>query len=125
MNLDEHKRQRYGLVLHRVIESFRGLEMRTKELMEAEKRIVEYDPEQKKEKMTLDELQNIYVNKTEAYHQQIYSTISNLIMVANYFGINGKKVNHPIRSVEKFLKFIMSDILPTDAVQESDIANAI
>jgi hypothetical protein len=47
-----------------------------------------------------------FVDKTEAFHQQVYSTISTLIHVLNYVGIRGVNAEHPSRSVQRFLDFL-------------------
>jgi len=105
-DLDEKKREKYGLVLHRLMESLRGLELRAKELVDIERQIVNFDDTNN----NLDNTQINYLNKIEAYHQQVYATLSNLIMATTYFGIRGKKLDHPIGSVEKFLNFILKNI---------------
>ncbi|MCK4635539.1 MAG: hypothetical protein KAT32_01630 [Candidatus Moranbacteria bacterium] len=52
--------------------------------------------------------QNKFVDSVEAFNQQIYSTISVLILVLNYVGLCDK--DHPIRSVNKFLDFVKNNI---------------
>ncbi len=97
--MDEAKRERYGLVLHRLMESLQGLKIRATDLVNVESKITSGGD-------VSHDLQVEYLNRVEGYHQQVYSTLSNLIMVANFYGIRGKKLGHPFSSVQSFLHFM-------------------
>jgi len=103
--MSPEKREQYGLVLHRLIESLLGLKTRAQDLVKAETRMTNFDENND----NLNEAQIDYVNKVESYHQQVYATISSAILAANHFGIYGVKTSHPIRSVEKFLDYLIND----------------
>jgi hypothetical protein len=77
------------------------LEMRKNELSDAEKEICidEF-------KKPLKQLQANLMNKTESFHQQVYSTISTFSMLLNSIAPKDFKTKMPIRSNEKFLQFL-------------------
>src|SRR3989344_3835258 len=89
LDLNEKKRNKIGLVLHRLKESLERLDYRYVEYHEVEKLIVSDSTGPRK--MNLSNLQLKLVDKIEAFHQQVYVVLSTLILVINYLGINGKK----------------------------------
>jgi len=54
----------------------------------------------------LKDLQSDFVNKTEAFHQQIYSAISSFIKLSTHIAPNIFKNGMPRNSVERFLGYI-------------------
>jgi hypothetical protein len=57
----------------------------------------------------LDDAQFLLLDKMESLFQQVYSTISALILVINYVGFSECKQDFPNRSVTKFLNFIKTN----------------
>lgn len=104
VNLDEKKRNKVGLALHRLKESLKRLDCRYIEYYEVEKMII-FDSTGPR-KINLSDLQLKLVDKVEAFHQQVYVVLSTLILAINYLGIRGKKEQHPINSISNFLKFV-------------------
>ncbi len=100
-----NSRNRAGLALLRLKENLQRLEKRHDEYLTIEQifsnNLDELDPG-----ITLEKLQLDFVDKVEAFHQQVYSTISVLVMVLNYIGIEDVKDKHPHRSMQKFLAFL-------------------
>ncbi|MBP9815653.1 hypothetical protein KBD09_00240 [Candidatus Woesebacteria bacterium] len=98
------KKDKVELSFHRLKEALVKLDYRFFELYQAEEIFDQLDESEMGE--PLHYLQIYYVDKVEAFHQQIYATISTLILVLNHVGIENDFVQHPIHSVKKFLEFI-------------------
>jgi len=90
------------LSLSRLYENLSRLEDRHHGYMKMENRMQDYDKE-------LQKLQLNLVDKMEAFHQQIYSTLSVVVMVCNYIPVLGSTENHPKNSIQKFLSYIESN----------------
>jgi hypothetical protein len=58
---------------------------------------------------SLDEAQFLLLDKMESFLQQVYSTISALILILNYIGFPNLKEDFPQRSVIKFLNFVKNN----------------
>lgn len=83
------------------------LENRYRELLKIEKSKELLDPDElHKQTRTLEELQLEFVDKTEAFHQQVYATISAFILLLSHVAGHKYKGQLPISGVTKFLKYI-------------------
>jgi len=99
---DDTKKAAY---LHRFKESLIKLNGRYVELKSIQKQFDELKREEMGEE--LHYLQIAFVDKIEAFHQAVYTTISALIMVIKQFKSNQNTKNQiPIKSVKKFLTYI-------------------
>lgn len=96
-----------GFACQQFTESLLSLERRYNELLKIEREILDFS-ENSKPGRSLNEIQLDYVDKTHAFHQQIYATISALMKLLTLLGneefiqqfLQGKN----LRSVERFLK---------------------
>lgn len=103
------KKDNIAFVIRRLRESLIQINQRYKDYKNIETEIRNlHKPEDMGEKLHF--LQLDLVNKVEAFHQQVYSTISVLILVLNFVGINNKRSNHPISSVSKFLDYLVKNV---------------
>lgn len=103
--LGPSKKNTIGLTLRNLQENLINLNVRYIEYFDIEKEI--YALDQNKQKLSsksksLSTLQLNLVNKLEAFHQQVYSTLSSLIQVLVHLG----EKDIPIDSVSKFLDFV-------------------
>lgn len=98
------KKAEVGMALHRLKESLVKLDYRYFDLAEVAQLFDRLKDDEMGE--PLHYLQIAFVDRVEAFHQQVYATVSTLILVLNYLGYKGEKLNHPIDSVEQFLEFI-------------------
>lgn len=89
-----------GLALNSLKENIVKLEQRMQRHTEVEKKL--YDDNDHADKR---HGQLMLVDAIEAIHQQVYVTLSSFISLLNYIGIDGL-INHPINSVERFLKHL-------------------
>lgn len=80
------------------------LESRFDQLLNLEKEIAEFDPA--KAERRLKDIQLDFVDKIEAYFQQLYSTLSAFVMLLNHIANDGFKSQMPIKGIEKFLSWI-------------------
>lgn len=96
------KKEGVCMTLHRLKESLVKLDYRYFDLGEIVRLLDQLQSDEMGE--PLHYWQIAFVDVVEAFHQQIYSTLSTLILVLNHLGLNGKK--HPINSVKKFLEFV-------------------
>lgn len=117
------RQEKAHLAVNNFKESLIRLEIRLKELLKIEKEICFFS--QKKNKRGLDKVQMAYLDKIEAFHQHVYSTISSFINVLNLISNHSFKRNLPISGVQEFLEFIIKkDIHPivlelTDTIKKS------
>ena len=95
------KRDEVALTLQRLRENIERSSFRYGEYL-----LIERNVSSEKSSIPLRTRQLKLVDKTEAFHQQIYSTISVLILVLNHIKIDGVKEDHPINSVKRFLQFL-------------------
>ena len=116
-HLDEQSREKVGLALHKLRESLSRLNYRYSEYETAQMNL--YQAGENGEEPNFTICQERLVDRLEAFHQQVYSTISTLILVVNFLGVNGEK-NHPINSVKRFLEYIILNI-PNDIEIENSI----
>lgn len=101
--------QKHFLACQRFSESMYRLENRHLELQSMENEIFEL-----KEKgyigdsstRTLNELQHDFVDKTEAFHQQVYATISAFALLLNHFAPKEFLRGMPIGAIKQFLDFL-------------------
>lgn len=107
--LEDKKKDEVGMTLHRFKEALAKLDYRFFDLYG----IARVFDHLKNDEMgePLHFLQIAFVDKVEAFHQQVYSTTSTLILVLNHLGYKGKKLNNPINSVEQFLNFVKNNEL--------------
>lgn len=104
----DEQRDKVGMSLHKLKEAFIKLDYRYFDLS----RIVRTFNQLTRGEMgeTLNYLQIAFVDKVEGFHQQVYTTISALILVINYLGYKKGKTNNPINSVKKFLEYTKDKI---------------
>lgn len=105
---NDEKRKEVGMTLHRLKEAIIKLDYRYFELISIVKTFDQLTNEEQGE--PLHYLQIAFVDKVEAFHQQVYATISTTMLVINHIGYKGKRINHPIDSVKKFLEYIKGEI---------------
>jgi hypothetical protein len=106
-DLSDDKRRRTILALRRVRDNMIRLQDRYMALLATEHGPSTTLTNRQCESVdTLGNWQFEFVDTTEAFHQQVYSTVSTLIHVLNYIGIPGVDAQHPSRSVQKFLGFL-------------------
>lgn len=100
----DEKRDEVGMTFHRLKEALIKLDYRFSELYG----ITQVFDHLKGGEMgePLHYLQIAFVDKVEAFHQQVYSSVSTLILVLNYLGYKGKQPIHPVNSVEQFLDYV-------------------
>ncbi len=95
------------LALQQCNEFLLSLDRRYRELLKVEKEILNFNPKNR-DSRSLNEMQLDYVDKTHAFHQQIYSTISSLVKLLSHIGNDVFKQRFLekkcIGSVEKFLE---------------------
>jgi hypothetical protein len=97
------KRNKIALASRNLSESLLRLKERHEELKETEKALAFFDP---KRNGSLNDIQLKFYNKTEAFHQAIYASISNLINLLNNIAQRSIVTQMPINSNSKFLTFI-------------------
>lgn len=103
----EEKRDKAMLSLKAFSEFFGRLHERFMILMEVEDELCSYNEKliNKIESRPLDQIQMDMVDKTEAFHQQIYSTFSSFIKLLSLIQKDFIKKEH-IRSNQKFINYI-------------------
>lgn len=101
------------------IESLNRLVKRYGELLAAEeKKLLATEESMKREGVVLEDLQFHFVDKTEAFHQQMYASLSNLVLALNNLRPHKKLlIDIPIGSIERFLAYIdkvygLKEVLP-------------
>jgi hypothetical protein len=104
-HLNESERNAPGLALHKLRESFTQLNSRYHEYKESQKKL--HQASENYAEPCFTQCQENLVNKLQGFHQQVYVSLSTMILVGNFLGVRGKK-QHPINSVEGFLKFLKS-----------------
>ncbi|MFA7178759.1 MAG: hypothetical protein WC075_02435 [Dehalococcoidales bacterium] len=90
------------LSIQRFNEVLLRLQIRKDEVTNSEKKLCKWEEREE----SLEELQTIFINKTESFHQQIYAIISTFSMLLNYVTSNDFKKGMPIKSNKKFLIFL-------------------
>lgn len=105
------RRDVIGLVLHRLRENLARMEFRYNGYSDIEKRIILVGSQKSKKSKeeSLSFLQLKLVDKVEAFHQQVYSTLSVLILFLTHFRIEDLK-DFPINSVKRFLEHVKKRI---------------
>ncbi len=98
-----------GVTLHKLKEALIKLDYRYSDLVQVFPMFDSLTADEMGE--PLHYLQVAFVDRVEAFHQQIYSTISTLILVLNHFKDDDKGSNHPIGSVKQFLDYIKDNKL--------------
>ena len=93
-----------NLAIQRFNEVLLRLENRKNELAYFEETICDFEPNESK--IPLEKLQNYFIDKTEGFHQQIYSTISTFSMLLNHVAPRELIDKMPTRSNEKILNFL-------------------
>lgn len=80
------------------------LEGRLNQLITLEKEISEFEPGRMERQ--LKDIQLDFVDKIEAYFQQLYSTLSAFIMLLNHVADDSFRKQMPIKGVERFLLWV-------------------
>ncbi len=99
---------RKGLAVRTFNEFLLRLNKRSGELLYFENLIFD-QPKPEFKEMTLKEIQMYFVDKTEGFHQHIYSVISALAMLLNHIAPREFCQRIPIRKNQKFLKFLKNE----------------
>jgi len=97
-----------GLAVRTFNEFLLRLNKRASELLYFENLIFD-QPKLELEKMTLKEIQMYFVDKTEGFHQHVYSVISAFAMLLNHIAPREFCQRIPIRKNGKFLKFLKNE----------------
>lgn len=108
-HVPENPAQKHFLACQRFSESMYRLENRHLELQSMENEIFDLRNEDYKgntRSRTLNELQHDFLDKTEAFHQQVYSTISAFAMLLNHFASKDFLRGMPIGAIKQFLDFL-------------------
>lgn len=92
------------LAFQRSNEYLLRLKRRYNELLKIEREIV--NSELGKTLRSLNDMQLDFVDKTEGFHQHVYSCVSAFIMLLNHIAKKDFKTQIPINSVEEFLRFL-------------------
>lgn len=88
-------------------ENLLRLEKRYNEYIQVEKKKAMVDLEElERQNRTLEDLQLEFVDKTEAFHQHVYATISTFILLLSHVAGHKYKGQLPISSVTRFLEYI-------------------
>lgn len=92
------------------VESLGRLLNRYRELLiAAENKLQATEESMIREGIVLEDLQLRFVDKTEAFHQQVYATVSTLVLALNNLRPHKKVlIDLPTRKLEKFLQYILS-----------------
>lgn len=101
----EQRRPSLAMRFHRLQENAARLVYRLDDFREAERQL-DAEGAQGRYGEGHHYLQIRLVDRIEAFHQQVYQTISNLVMVPTFVGPEVMKRNYPIDSVQKFLTFL-------------------
>ena len=100
-------------------EHFIRLEKRYQGLLRIEKAKELIDLEElDKQGRTLEDLQLEFVDKTEAFYQQIYAAISTFVLLLSHVGGHKFKGQLPIKSISRFLIFI-TEWFPSDSLRQN------
>jgi hypothetical protein len=104
---EDKKREKAVMSYQRYNEYLLRLEKRYQELVRIEKarELLDMD-ELDKQDRSLADLQLEFLDKTEAFHQQIYATISTFILMLSHIAGHVYKGQLPIRSVTQFLTYM-------------------
>ncbi len=92
------------------VESLGRLLNRYRELLiAAESKLHATEESMIRDGIVLEDLQLRFVDKTEAFHQQVYATVSTLVLALNNLRPHKKVlIDLPTRKLEKFLKYILA-----------------
>lgn len=104
-NFDGSTNEKKQTATHQLNEALYRLEYRYNELLEVEQKMFWYDDKAKGAESHVF-LQLRFVDKVEAFTQQVYVVISSFIMFLNHVSSEELRKKLPIRSVDKFLFFI-------------------
>ncbi|MES2762034.1 MAG: hypothetical protein V4677_07505 [Bacteroidota bacterium] len=101
------RREKAIRAYQRYNENLLRLEKRFNEYIQIETKKAMVDLEElEKQNRTLEDLQLEFVDKTEAFHQHVYATISTFILLLSHVAGHKYKGQLPISGVTKFLKYI-------------------
>ena len=121
LNYQEEKKEIADLSLKAFREFFSRLHDRLIRLIEIEIELVNYADRQsnKTTAKPLAQIQMDFVDKTEAFHQQIYSTLSSFVKLLSVITPHGFIMQKHIKSNQNFIKYIrelikFNDILPVE-----------
>jgi len=105
--LADDKREKAEMACRAFTEYVERLWNRHNELLQIEAFSINADPgRMTKHEITLAELQLAFVDKTEAFHQQVYATISAFIMLLSHIADQKFLSQMPVDSLTKFLRHI-------------------
>lgn len=103
----DDKKEKAEMACRAFTEYVERLGNRYKEVLQIETLKTSADPEEMaKHEITLTDLQLEFVDKTEAFHQQVYATISAFIMLLSHIADQKFLSQMPIDSLTKFLRHI-------------------
>jgi hypothetical protein len=118
---DELRRVRIGEAFRRLVENLRHLDSRYEEFQQARRACQQWVPGHDTSGPTLDDVQQQLVDKIEAFHQQVYSTLSTLTLVLQRMR-DGRTPMYPTDSMTKLLKRLKQDLKANPQwVQDLDI----
>lgn len=104
---DKNKKEKGEMACRAFTEYVERLGNRHNELLQIEAFKTSADPdEMAKHEITLADLQLEFVDKTEAFHQQVYAVVSAFIMLLSHVGDQKFLSQMPIDSLTKFLRHI-------------------
>lgn len=102
------KQKKAIIAFQRFNEYLFRLENRYSELKDWENILLNYDEDESFKTIPLHDVQLIFLDKTEGFHQQLYATLSAYILLLNHVCDKNLASQIPIRNVTSFLKYVQS-----------------
>jgi hypothetical protein len=106
---EEVRRGRIGEALRRLTENLRHLDGRYQDLKRASSEVQKWVPGDDTSHPLLDDLQHQLIDRIEAFHQQVYSTLSTLTLVLQRMR-DPRTPMYPTDSMTKLLRRLKTDL---------------
>lgn len=124
VDFEEEKRNRVGLTLNRLKENLVKVDFRFEDYKKIEQELFLLDKDPSSNPNYGEDLHYMQiklVDRVEAFHQQVYSTLSVLAMVLTHLGFRINNQTPPISSIEKLLKALSDHKYKYSSVMQDQI----